>query len=113
MKVNLKGMTRKDLEKLQKDVEKALQKVNERELKAVRDEAAKLVAKHGFSLDQIAALPGRKPRGTGGPKTKSAPKYANPDDKTQTWTGKGRQPEWFKAAVGAGKAPESLEIKAS
>ncbi|MDX8355882.1 H-NS histone family protein, partial [Cognatiyoonia sp. IB215182] len=36
--------------------------------------------------------------------------YANPDDKTQTWTGKGRKPEWFKAAMASGKTPEQCEI---
>ncbi|MFT5625225.1 MAG: DNA-binding protein H-NS, partial [Lentimonas sp.] len=29
---------------------------------------------------------------------------------TQTWTGKGRQPTWFKEAVAAGTAPDTMEI---
>lgn len=113
MKIDLKGMSRKELEKLQKDVEKALEKVNQKELKAARDEAAKVMAKHGFSLSDIGDMPKRAPRGTGPakPKTKADPKYANPADATQTWTGKGRQPVWFKEAIAAGKTPESLEIK--
>ncbi|WP_411889672.1 H-NS family nucleoid-associated regulatory protein [Yoonia sp. SDW83-1] len=40
----------------------------------------------------------------------SPPKYANPADKIQTWSGKGRQPEWFKAVMVAGKSPEDLAI---
>lgn len=111
MKVDLKGMSRKELEKLQKDVEKALAKVSEKELKAARDEAAKIAAKHGFSLEDIAAAPARKRRASSGPKTKAAPKYANPADPSQTWTGKGRQPVWYKEAVAGGAAPASLEIK--
>ncbi len=111
MKVDLKGMSRKELEKLQKDVEKALSKVSQKELKLARDAAAKAAAKHGFSLDDITTAPARKPRKVAkGPKTKAAPKYANPADATQTWTGKGRQPVWFKETVAAGKAPESMEI---
>jgi len=111
MKVDLKGMSRKELEKLQKDVEKALTKVSEKELKAARDAAAKAVAKMGFSLEDIADVPVRKKRKSSGPKTKAAPKYVNPADASKTWTGKGRQPEWFKSAVAAGTAPESMEIK--
>ena len=111
MKVDLKGMSRKELEKLQKDVEKALSKVNDKELKAARDAAAKAVAKMGFSLEDIANIPARKTRKASGPKTKAAAKYANPADSSKTWTGKGRQPEWFKSAIAAGKSPESLEIK--
>lgn len=113
MKPNLKEMSRKELEKLKADVEKALERVSKRELKAARDEAAKIVAKHGFSLADItgAAAPERKPRGTGKPKTKAPARFANPADASQTWTGKGRQPVWYKEAISAGQSPESLEIK--
>ena len=111
MKVDLKGMSRKELERLQKDVEKALARVNDKELKAARDAAAKAAEKLGFSLEEVVNAPARKPRKTSGPKTKAAPKYANPADASQTWTGKGRQPAWFKDSVAAGKSPESMEIK--
>lgn len=111
MKVDLKGMSRKELERLQKDVESALSKVNEKELKAARDAAAKAAAKLGFSLEEVLNAPVRKQRKSSAPKTKAAPKYANPADPSQTWTGKGRQPAWFKDGVTAGKTPESMEIK--
>ncbi|MEL6573086.1 MAG: H-NS histone family protein [Pseudomonadota bacterium] len=111
MKIDLKGASRKELEKLKKDVEKALAKVNQKELKAARDEAAKVMAKHGFSLADIEGAPKRAPRGTAKPKTKAAPKYANPADASQTWTGKGRQPVWYKEGIAAGKTPASMEIK--
>jgi DNA-binding protein H-NS len=111
MKINLKGMSRKELEKFQKDVDKALTRISEKELKAVRDEAAKLVAKHGYTLADITGdAPVKKARKVAGPKTKAPAKYANPADKTQTWTGKGRQPVWFKDAVAGGATPASLEI---
>jgi len=111
MKVDLKGMSRKELVKLQKDVEKALAKVHEKELKAARNAAERAAAKLGYSLEELAAVPVKKQRKSSGPKTKAAPKYANPADASKTWTGKGRQPEWFKAAIAAGKTPASLEIK--
>jgi len=42
---------------------------------------------------------------------KPAPaKFRNPEDAKQTWSGKGRQPDWFKKAVAAGKAPETMAI---
>lgn len=115
MKMDLKGMSRKELERLQKDVGKALTLISDKELKAVRDEAAKLVAKHGFTLADITGdAPVKKARKTtgktAGPKTKAPAKYANPVDATQTWTGKGRQPTWFKEAVAAGAAPDTMEI---
>ncbi len=112
MKIDLKGMSRKELEKLQKDVDKALTRISDKELKAVRDEAAKLAAKHGYTLADITGdAPVKKARKIATePKTKAPAKYANPTDKTQTWTGKGRQPTWFKDAVASGTAPEAMEI---
>ena len=38
------------------------------------------------------------------------PKYRNPDNPAQTWSGKGKRPAWVKAALAAGKSLESLEI---
>lgn len=50
----------------------------------------------------------KKPRGNKG---KVAPKYRNPADPAQTWTGRGRQPLWVAAYVGTGKAVTDLLIK--
>ena len=45
-----------------------------------------------------------------GKTAKAKAKYKNPDDKTQTWSGRGRQPAWFKAAIESGKSPEELSV---
>lgn len=113
MSIDLKAMNRKELEKLKAQVEKALAKVSEKEMKAARDAAEKAAAAHGYSLDQItsSAAPAKRGRkASGAPKTKSPAKYRNPADAKQTWTGKGRQPEWFKAEVAKGTDPSKLEI---
>jgi DNA-binding protein H-NS len=56
--------------------------------------------------------PARKPRKNKAKNTgpKSAPQFANPADKSQTWTGKGRQPNWFRQAVEKGTNPEKMRI---
>ena len=108
MKIELKKMSRKELEKLASDVEKQLERLRKKDLKKLRQEMEKLAASHGVTVEEAMAMtPAPK---KAGPKTKSVPKYANPSDKSQTWTGKGRQPEWFKAAIAAGKTPESMAI---
>lgn len=109
MKAELKTMTRKELEKLRKDVDAALEKVESRELKMAHDAASKAAADYGYSLDDLSKLPAST-RGAKGPRTVSAPKYRNPADGTQTWTGKGRQPEWYKAEMSKGTDPQTLEI---
>jgi DNA-binding protein H-NS len=37
-------------------------------------------------------------------------KYRNPQNHDETWSGRGRRPAWFLAAVAAGTAPEDLAI---
>lgn len=112
MKTDLKSMTRKELERLKTNVEKALVKLAEKDKKAALAAAQKAAAAHGFSLAEITegvAAP-KKRKAKTGPKKVSQPKYRNPDDAAQTWTGKGRQPEWFKAALAAGTSPDAMEI---
>ena len=106
--IDLKSMTRKELEKLRKDVDAALQKVEARELKMAHDAAAKAAADFGFSLSDVTSIAGSSRRGGG--KSVSAPKYRNPADPSQTWTGKGRQPEWYKSEIAKGTDPQTLEI---
>ena len=49
--------------------------------------------------------------GEKGKNQKSPPKYQHPDNPKQTWTGKGRQPEWFKEQINQGRSIERLEIE--
>lgn len=112
---DLSKMSRKQLEKLLSDVEKALKTLETREKREAKKAAEKAVAKFGFKLSDLA--PAGSASAEGGAARKktvkkvSPPKYANPADPEQTWTGKGRQPNWYRAAVESGAAPESMEIQ--
>lgn len=107
MAIDLSKMSRKELEALRADTEKALANLHKKEKKDALAAVQKAAAEFGFSLEDLTAK-----RGPGRPASKgsAAPKYVNPDDASQTWTGKGRQPNWFKSAVAAGKSPEDMEI---
>ncbi len=48
--------------------------------------------------------------GRKGAKAKAPAKYRNPANAAETWSGRGRQPGWYKAAVAKGKKPESMAI---
>lgn len=114
MQFDLKSMTRRELEKHLKDVQKALKTAQSRDQKEAKKAAEKAAAEFGFSLEDLsdgAVAPRKAKRAKSKkPKVKSKPMYANPADKSQTWTGKGRQPNWFREAVGGGTAPDSLKI---
>jgi DNA-binding protein H-NS len=105
MAIDLSGMNRKDLEKLKVDVEKAIRDVAKNELKEARKAAEKAAAKFGYSLSELTGAIGKSAK-----KQPAAAKYANPDDASQTWSGRGRQPQWYKDAVSAGKSPSEMEL---
>ena len=104
MAIDLSKLSEKELVKLRGDVEKKLAGLE----KQKRDEARKAVEaaakKHGFSLNDLVggAKAARKSANTA--------KYRNPADAAQTWSGRGRQPGWFKDAVAKGVDPSTLEI---
>ena len=113
-KDDLKSMSRKDLEKLLVNVQKALTAVKARDQREAKKAAAKVVKEYGFSLDEISEVTSSQPKKAKArkkaPKNPSKPVFANPEDKTQTWTGKGRQPNWYRAQVAQGTAPDTMRI---
>ena len=44
------------------------------------------------------------------PKKAAKAKYQNPEDASQTWSGRGRKPEWVTAWLDAGKKLEDLAV---
>ena len=59
----------------------------------------------GFSLAELTGIAPKIRK-----RSPAVAKYAHPADKTDTWSGRGRKPRWFAAALKAGKAPEDLAI---
>jgi DNA-binding protein H-NS len=69
-----------------------------------------LVEAYDIPQDELVASVFGKARKAKGTATKAEPKYQNPADTDQTWTGKGRQPEWYKTAIEGGQSPETMLI---
>lgn len=102
--LDLNNLSLKELRELRTQVERSITSFEERrrrEAIAALEEAAR---EHGFSLNELT---GGKSARRG---AKIAPKYANPDDATQTWTGRGRRPHWIQAALDSGRSLDDMEI---
>ncbi|WP_072395463.1 H-NS histone family protein [Hyphomicrobium sp. CS1GBMeth3] len=65
------------------------ERVERAELKAKLSDMA---SKAGFSVNELF--------GRGGRRSQSTVQYRNPDDPSQTWTGRGRRPNWIIEAGG-------------
>jgi len=102
---NLNDLSLAELKLLQKDVAKAIAEFSDRR----KTEAIAALEAHakelGFSLAELTGA--KKTRKTSGP---VGAKYRHPENPKVTWSGRGRQPGWFRAAIEAGKAPESMAI---
>jgi len=111
----LKTLSRKDLEKLLADVRKALSSAKARDQREAKKAASKAAAEFGFSLNDItesaAPAPKKRKAKAKAAKKQSKPVFFNPEDKTQTWTGKGRQPSWYREQVAAGTNPDAMRIE--
>lgn len=85
-------------------------KITEREKSerdAVRSELAALAKSKGFDM---ADLFGDAPKAIKEKKT-VAPKYRNPADATQTWTGRGRKPKWVVEGLATGGSLDDFLIR--
>ena len=103
----LKGMSYAELRALLEETEAALALKRAEELKVLADGYAKKLQMGGFGIAEgIEAL---KPYLPAKP-AKSAAKYANPDDPTQTWVGMGKPPQWFKDQLANGRTREDLLV---
>lgn len=104
MAMNLNSYSLKELKELQSQVAKAIATFEDRRKKEALAELEEKARELGFSLSDLTGMTaGRK-------RAPAVAKYANPADESETWSGRGRKPRWFVAALGAGKKPEDLSI---
>ncbi|GGG81358.1 trans-acting regulatory protein hvrA [Salipiger pallidus] len=103
MNIELETLSRPELEKLKADVEKALKTIDSRRRAEAKRAAEKAAKEFGFSLEEVVTATDSKT-------SKGAPKYANPADPSQTWTGRGRKPNWVIEALDSGKSIDDLAI---
>ena len=97
--INVDKLTLKELMDLEVRVGKAITHARVREQAEVKAKMEALARTAGLSVAEIYGFNGKKGRAKGG---KVAPKYMNPADKSETWTGRGRQPRWLVAKLAKG-----------
>lgn len=106
--LNLAVMSRPELAKLKARIDK---EIAARSMQARRELEA-LARSAGLPVEELLrAAAGVKPaRQSSRPAAPVPPKYRNPNNLQQTWTGRGRQPGWVAAHLSTGRALEALLI---
>lgn len=110
--LDLNSFTLDELKALKEDVEDAIERQQTELREMARKEIMAIAAEHGVSMDELLSrtqkTTGKAKKRTGGNGKKLSPgipKYFNPANPTQTWTGKGKKPMWFIQAVMHDKLP--------
>ncbi|WP_309663359.1 H-NS histone family protein [Tabrizicola sp.] len=104
MTISLDTYSLKELKDLQSQVAKAIAGFEDRRKRQALAELEEKARAMGFSLAELTGTtPVRK-------RAPAVPKYANPANKSDTWSGRGRKPRWFAAALKAGKKPDDMSI---
>jgi DNA-binding protein H-NS len=106
--VNVDKLSLKELVDLESKVQKAIAAARDRERTELKKKVADLAETHGFSVAELFGAT----RGRGAIKGKSVgvAKYANPENKSDTWTGRGRKPNWLVERLKKGAKLVDFEI---
>jgi DNA-binding protein H-NS len=103
---NVEKMVLKDLMELDLKVQKAISIAKERERSEVKMKIAALAEDSGFSVNELFG----GGRGSAKGKSTGIAKYKNPDNTSETWTGRGRKPNWLIAKIQKGSKMADFEI---
>jgi DNA-binding protein H-NS len=104
--VNLDKMSLKELLELESRIGKAISTAREREKADAKQKLAALAGELGFSVPELFTAGRGGSRGAG----KSGVKYRNPKNHAQTWTGRGRKPNWLNDELENGADLEDFAI---
>src|SRR5918999_846145 len=104
--LNINDIPTLKLKQFFKDIETELKHREVTDKKKALERMRDIAAEYGLSLSEVINKEGR--RDTKKPKSKNAgqaskPKYINPDNTDQTWSGRGQKPKWLKEALATGK----------
>ena len=102
--LDLDAMDRKELESLRSDVDAAIKTVEARRKNEALNALRQAAQEHGFKIEDLIDNGKQK-----GARQKNPAKYADPES-GKTWSGRGRQPQFIKAALASGQDIEAFRI---
>lgn len=102
--MDLNALSLKELKELQAQVAKAITSYEDRKKKDALAELEERARALGFSLAELTGVQVVRKRAP------ASAKYANPENQAETWSGRGRKPRWFEAALRSGKSVEEMAL---
>jgi DNA-binding protein H-NS len=109
MSIDLTGLSIPDLEKLIDTAKTRIEQLKRQQLVELRRSLEQQAKEAGFDIYELFG--GGRSSKAAGEKKPVAPKYRDPDNPNNTWSGRGKHPVWLREALAAGKTLESFAIK--
>ncbi|KFC64258.1 MULTISPECIES: H-NS family nucleoid-associated regulatory protein [Massilia] len=105
--MDLSNMSVGDLRNLQEQIKQEMKKREVQEVQKAREQILAIAQSVGVPLKDLLATGGR---GNATKGNSVAVRYRHPDNASQQWTGRGRQPKWVKEWVEGGKSLDKLRV---
>lgn len=102
----LQNLSEDELKAMIDNAEKALKEIQAGKRKEVVAQIKELAASIGARVELM--FDDEKPTRRGG---KVAPKYRNPDNPSETWTGRGVPPKWMQSLINSGRDKSEFLIQ--
>lgn len=110
--IDVESLSFEQLQALQKSAEKALQKQKQQKIDVLRTELEAKIRESGFTVREVFAdLIPERPATPLGIRKPAKPKFFNPQDPSVTWSGRGKQPHWYRDHVAAGRSVDDIRIE--
>tara|TARA_Y200000002_G_scaffold326617_1_gene289283 strand:+ start:54 stop:437 length:384 start_codon:yes stop_codon:yes gene_type:complete len=112
--IRLSALNLKELESLQKKIQNEIKKRHSKTQEEGLKKIKLIVTEYGLSareLKNLSIVKSRKIKSKPGKKRGPvAPKYRDPSNSANTWTGRGRQPKWVEAFLSSGGRLDQITI---
>jgi len=106
--IDLSKLSIPELEDLGKEIQTEIVNRKEAEKQRVLDQIRELAGSIGMTPEELL---GRQSKTRAAGTAIVAAKYRNPDDPSQTWSGRGKRPAWVNDALAAGKTLDELAVE--
>lgn len=106
--IDLSGYNLGELKGLQHDIEKELKNRQHQDVQKAREQILAIAQEAGMAVEELLATTAKSGKKENAAKVK--PRYQNPADISQTWTGRGRKPRWLAEGLASGKTLDHFRV---
>ncbi len=108
MKPDLSNLSVEELKRLQLEAEALIESKKDQAVEDAYNQIIAIAENVGLSIEQILEMGAQKRKQT--TRKSVEPRYRNPSNVEETWTGRGKQPRWLVAELEKGAKLEDFLI---